>query len=230
MANNELHLSFESIRVCHAKKELLHGSSQEVRAGQIVWIRGENGSGKSTLLRVLAAWQLPQSGHVKRGNNPVRRPILVPANPESMLFPWYRVSRNLDLFADLAISRVHPEDQKGRLDITNAVKVLHLALIKQFGLKELLDRHPYNLSSGEAAKLAVACGLLAFPTTLMLDELFNSIDVNTTQVVADFLAEECNQRRISLLIVSHQDGPLVRLAQTEWLLEPGVALMSRHRA
>src|SRR5262245_41740416 len=63
-------LSIRNLRVAYGEREILHGISFDVLAGETVVILGGSGSGKSTLLRTLVGLERPTSGDViVRGKN-----------------------------------------------------------------------------------------------------------------------------------------------------------------
>src|SRR5215813_8453287 len=63
-------LSIRNLHVSYGDREILHGISFEVLAGETVVILGGSGSGKSTLLRTLVGLERPTSGDViLRGRN-----------------------------------------------------------------------------------------------------------------------------------------------------------------
>src|SRR5215831_11374934 len=66
-------LSIRNLRVAYGEREILHGVSFDVLAGETVVILGGSGSGKSTLLRTLVGLESPTSGEViVRGKNLVQ--------------------------------------------------------------------------------------------------------------------------------------------------------------
>src|SRR6516225_8926076 len=67
-------VSIRNLHVSYGQREILHGISFDVLAGETVVILGGSGSGKSTLLRTLVGLERPTSGDV----------ILPPRNPSAM--------------------------------------------------------------------------------------------------------------------------------------------------
>ncbi len=57
-------ISVKDLRVKYGEREILHGISFEIQAGETLVILGGSGSGKSTLLRTLVGLELPSSGEI----------------------------------------------------------------------------------------------------------------------------------------------------------------------
>ena len=69
-ATQEPALSIRNLHVAYGEREILHGITFDVPAGETVVILGGSGSGKSTLLRTLVGLEAPTSGEIiVRGKN-----------------------------------------------------------------------------------------------------------------------------------------------------------------
>src|SRR5438477_12056530 len=69
-AAQEPAISIRNLHVAYGEREILHGVTFEVPAGETMVILGGSGSGKSTLLRTLVGLESPTSGEViVRGKN-----------------------------------------------------------------------------------------------------------------------------------------------------------------
>jgi molybdate transport system ATP-binding protein len=177
-----------------------------------VAVFGPSGGGKSTLLKTLAGVERRARGRVAvRGElwldssrglfRPpwARRVGWVPQ--EYVLFPHLKVSENLSFAGASA------EDAEAIADL---LKVSHL-----------LDRRPRSLSGGEQQRVALGRALLARPTVLLLDEPFSALDRPLRSHVAAALREHVRVRDMILLLVSHDEGDAVALAQEHWMLSQG---------
>ena len=136
---------------------VLKGLGIEIRKSEIHCILGGNGSGKSTLLGVLAGLFKPARGKVRPADD--TRAAVLMQNPKTMFVCD-------TLRADLM------ENAEGfgytEQDVTN--------MAQAFGLSQLLEKHPYDLSGGEMQKAAIAKLLLLKPNVLFLDEPVKGID------------------------------------------------------
>ena len=66
----EAMISLRDLRVSYGEREILHGVSFDVLAGETMVILGGSGSGKSTLLRTLVGLEKPTSGEIRlKGKN-----------------------------------------------------------------------------------------------------------------------------------------------------------------
>lgn len=160
---------------------MLRGISLELRAGEVVWLRGPSGSGKSTLLRALARL-VPWSGTLSLGGLPAdsvsprqwRARVGLLASPpvhvgetlaEDLLFPWsLRVRRGLPA----------PDPE------------VLLRELEALGLGEIgLDRPTRELSLGQLARVAFLRTILAEPRILLLDEPTANLDPDSGAALGD---------------------------------------------
>lgn len=155
-------------------KDILKGVSISLRQGEIYALLGGNGSGKTTLLQLLAGLRKPVTGSVK-----VEKGLtvsLLGQDPQT-LFTKNSVEKELaDAFIwDTAIGK---------------------------SLRDLKERHPYDLSGGEQQRLALAKVLLSNPDILLLDEPTKGLDGIYKQELAEILLSLKKEGK-TILLVSH---------------------------
>ncbi|MCR5485433.1 MAG: ATP-binding cassette domain-containing protein [Clostridiales bacterium] len=129
--------------------EILSDLSFSVGRGELFCILGANGSGKTTLLRLIAGALKPIYGKIKRKNG-----INIAYLPQNVMpmFLYDTLSECLG-------------DGKNNSE-----------LIDELGLRELLLRHPYDLSAGEMQRAALCMLLTSSPDLLLLDEPTSGLD------------------------------------------------------
>jgi branched-chain amino acid transport system ATP-binding protein len=159
-------LAMEDVRASYGDFQALFNITLEIRAGEIVTLIGANGAGKTTTLRVISGLLRSQHGQLRfEGKDisglPPHEIVMrgVSHVPEGrQLFPHMSVEENLALGAYIA--RVRPR--------------LKDAMEQQFELfprlKERRGQLAGTLSGGEQQMVAIARGLMAAPTLLLLDE------------------------------------------------------------
>lgn len=155
----------------------------DVRAdpGECVVLRGANGSGKTTLLRLLAGLTDPTTGSVHLDERPVdeRDPRIRTTVAALLGAPaTYRdltVRDHLTLI-DATWGR-DPDDTDGRIG----------ACLEDFGIGQLAQRFPHELSSGQTQLFRLACVFFRPATTLLLDEPEQRLDERMRRRVADLV-------------------------------------------
>lgn len=139
----------------------LRGATLELERSEVVALVGPSGSGKSTLLAILAGWERPDRGLVRWRGGPA------PERPR-----WNDVAvvpQRLGLLEELSIEEnvSLPLRLEGRLD-DGRRRVAEL--LDRFGLTELAERGPAEVSLGEQQRAALARALVGTPALLLADE------------------------------------------------------------
>jgi ABC-type nitrate/sulfonate/bicarbonate transport system ATPase subunit len=170
----------------------LEGISLFVEAGELVSIVGPSGCGKSTLLRLIAGLDLPTSGELWAGTEPITGPNaargLVFQDPN--LFPWLTVRRNIQ--AGLVASGVL---HRKRHEVDDFIRLI--------GLEGFADAYPHHLSGGMAQRAALARALITHPDVLLLDEPLGALDAFTRMRMQDEVLRLWRARATTVLLVTH---------------------------
>ncbi|NLM19813.1 MAG: ATP-binding cassette domain-containing protein [Clostridiaceae bacterium] len=161
---------------------VLKETSLNIYKNEIFVIMGGNGSGKSTLLYLMSRALKPFKGQIKSAEQ--RRIAMLGQNPEAV-------------FAQDTVLQVLTEYKQRFANTEQEIS----DIIDLFDLRDLLQRHPYDLSGGEKQKLALAKVLLIKPDILLLDEPFKSLDVINKQKIKRILLEL--KQKMSIVIVTH---------------------------
>ncbi len=176
--------------------DILKGTSLKAYSGEFLGILGGNGAGKSTLLSVLSGCSECYRGRVKLFGEPIGgrknsyRNLLgiMPQNPR-LLFVKKSVFEEL---GEMVEELDNSQQRQEKLD----------RVIKLCRLEELLDRHPFDLSGGEAQRTALAKILLMQPKILLLDEPTKGMDGEYKKFFGGILKELCNEG-VCVVAVSH---------------------------
>ena len=150
--------------------------------GEVVAIMGPNGSGKSTFLHAIAGLLPVKSGSLVLGDqilDEAMREVLVdPAQrPVGIVFQGGLLFETMTVLENI-IFGLRARKIK-RAEATTQAQ----PLINQFGLAELLERHPRELSGGQAQRVAIARALITAPKVLLLDEPMSGLDTATRQLM-----------------------------------------------
>ena len=171
--------------------DILRGVSAEIPKGSLYAVVGGNGAGKSTLLKAVCGTVRPYRGKIKIFGRPFEKYdkselfkaclAMLPQDPKS-------------LFVKNSI--------KEDLEEMTKVKEKVLRMAELCRIKELLDRHPYDLSGGEQQRAALAKVLLTEPKILLLDEPTKGIDSFFKQTLAGILSD-LKGKGLTIVMVSH---------------------------
>lgn len=189
-------ISLENIIQTYSGRTVLEVGKLDIAPKGIYGLSGPNGSGKSTLLRILAFIDAPTSGIVRfMGAPTATRPGAVHRQVTLLVQEPYLLKRTV--FANIAFGLKLREEK----DI--AAKV-HDALL-EVGLnpETFAKRQWYELSGGEAQRVALAARLVLKPKVLLMDEPTASLDKRSAQLIRQAALAARDRNGTSLVIASH---------------------------
>ena len=193
----------------------------QVAEKTLLTIQGKSGSGKSTLLDLVAGFILPQSGNVSghdfqlsgdirwQGKSLLR--LSVEQRPVSMLFQAHNLFQHLSVLQNLhlGLSVLLPPQRDQQ--INTAATTL--------GVGDLLHRKPGQLSGGQQQRIALIRTLLRPEPLILLDEPFSGLDDESRILCADWVREQVDHAGKTVLLVTHQDGDVARIADRNFQLD-----------
>lgn len=165
---------------------VLSDVSLSVRSEDAAAILGPSGCGKTTLLRILLGLETYDEGTVESA---LQRSGYVPQ--ETLLLPWKTVLANVEL--PLQIRGVRAGIRKRKV----------LQLLPRFGLEGYESSYPRELSGGMRQRAALLRAVVAGARSLVLDEPFASLDMETRQDLQEWLLDLARELHPTLLLVTH---------------------------
>jgi ABC-type lipoprotein export system ATPase subunit len=144
----------------------LRGVTFSIEWGEVVALVGPSGSGKTTLINILCGWERADAGEIQWHDGTT-------TSPESR--PWSQlavVPQDLGLIEELSVwENVElPVRLGGRNGDRVSGRDRARMLLEGFGLGELRDRTPSEISLGEQQRTALARALVLRPRLLLGDE------------------------------------------------------------
>ena len=165
--------------------DVVKGFSLKLRKGELYAILGGNGAGKTTTLKAISGLQSAYRGTVK-----VEGKLgYLTQNPQTMFVK--RTVRE-DLYEVFSGKKI-PKQTRDEA-VANVVELC--------GLREFLDRHPYDISGGEQQRTALAKVLLTNPDVLLLDEPTKGFDAEF-KVAFSVILRRLLAKGVTILMVSH---------------------------
>lgn len=183
------------------KVEALKNVSFSVEEGEYVAIMGESGSGKTTLLNILASLDKATSGDVFLNGKSLtnikdkeitafRRNNLGFVFQDFNLLDTFSLKDNI--FLPLVLSRKNYVEMENRL----------LPIASRLGIKEILNKFPYEVSGGQKQRVAVARALITNPKLILADEPTGALDSKSTDQLLKVF-EDINKDGQTILMVTH---------------------------
>lgn len=160
-------LEINDIASGYGEVQILWGSSLKLEKGKLTCLVGGNGVGKTTLLRTVMGLIKPWEGMVTfEGQDVSRVPAYTKAEMGLVLVPEGR-----QLFTDMSVYENLEMGASNKRATPKLKKNLERVYEMFPRLKEREAQKAGTLSGGEQQMLAVARGIMADPTILMIDEL-----------------------------------------------------------
>jgi len=192
-------LDLEDVDLTRGEKVLLDHATWRIGPGERIGVVGVNGAGKTTLLTLLSGELAPDHGRVKHGRTVALQHLtqaLDDVDPEGRVLATVeairRVSRTLD-----------------------GQELSATSLLERFGFTgDRLTARLGDLSGGERRRFQLLKLLLTEPNVLLLDEPTNDLDIETLNVLEDFLDGWPG----TLVVVSHDRYFLERVTDSTWAL------------
>lgn len=197
--------------------------SFDVADGETLAVLGPNGAGKSTILRCLLGLVPLDSGRVtldERVIDDTEKGVY--EQPEARrigaVFQDYLLFKHLSVVDNVAFGLRASGAKK------DESRLVARALLERFDVDHLAERHPSQLSGGEAQRVALARALAVDPKALLLDEPLAALDVTTRRSVRDELAAFLSTFDGPRVIVTHDPADARRLAQRVLIVEHGLVV------
>lgn len=200
----------------HALKDV----SLEIPAGQFLGIIGHTGSGKSTLIQHFNGLMRPTSG-------------VVSYKEENIWQEAYSLKR---LRSQVGLVFQYPEHQLFEADVLSDVcfgpknrglsneeaEKKAIEALQQVGLKEKYYKSsPFELSGGQKRRVAIAGVLAMEPEVLILDEPTAGLDPKGRDEILDQIAYLHEQRKITVILVSHSMEDIARYVDRILVMNKG---------
>lgn len=200
---------------------VLRDVSIGIDRGEIVTLIGSNGAGKTTFLRAVSRLKSCRDGEVwfedanitRASPHDIVRAGIIHVPEGRGLFPYMSVNDNLGLSSYL---------RKDRRAIARELETTYAHFPR---LKERRSQRAGTLSGGEQQMLAIACGLLAKPKLLLLDEPSTGLSPIMVDEVARIVTS-IRESGTTVLLVEQNARLALDLADRCYVLETGRIVLS----
>lgn len=191
----------------------------QIGYGDFAIVFGPSGAGKSTLMNMLMGLEKPDVGEVflkgesLYGYGEEERTTLrrkkISYLPQSQYWLTY-----MNLVDNVALPLIL-NGQRTRTARQQAVQ-----LLREVGLADVLDHHPYELSTGQQQKAALARAIIKQPWLIFADEPTAHLDSKSVEEVTDILLSFTKKYGITTIMVTH-DLSFLKLSKKWFFMQDG---------
>jgi ABC-type Mn2+/Zn2+ transport system ATPase subunit len=205
-------ITVEDLSIGYDGNAVLSGISLRIKRGSFAAILGANGSGKSTLLKTLLGLQSPLAGRI-RVAAASGEPVVFGYVPQTVQFdPLYHLTG-----FEVALMGVYGRVGPGRF-VPESERTFVEECLRATSASAFARQWFSNLSGGQKQRVLIARALATRPEVLVLDEPTAGVDAATTHALLEFISQIHEEKKITILLVTH-DLPLVRkhAQQVVWI-------------
>lgn len=181
----------------------------DVAEGEFVCVVGPSGCGKSTFLRIVAGLLRPSKGEVELYAEAGTETPVSMVFQDYSIYPWKSVERNVSFGLELRGVPKKEAVERGR------------HWLERLGLADFAKAYPDTLSGGMRQRVSIARALTVEPEILLMDEPFAALDAITREELQDDLLRLAEDRRTTVLFVTHDIAEAVYLGDHVSVMERG---------
>lgn len=206
-------ITLDNLSIGYNGQAVLSNISVSIARGSFTAILGANGSGKSTLLKAVLGLLPPISGRVETASAEV--PLVFGYVPQALQFdPVYLLTA-----FEVALMGTYGRVKAGRF-IPPAERAFTRDCLRAAGAEAFARKRFSELSGGQRQRVLIARALTTRPDILVLDEPTAGVDHATTHAVLEFISQVSKEKKITVLLVTHDFAAVRRHAEhVIWLHE-----------
>jgi phospholipid/cholesterol/gamma-HCH transport system ATP-binding protein len=212
-------ICFEGVSKSFGSKHVLRDVSFKILAGEIVFILGKSGMGKSVTLKHIVGLLSPDAGKICVDSTYLEglsaSEISRVRKKCGMVFQHPALLDSLNVFQNVSFglkNESNLEEKKSR--VIEVLKLVHLD-------ESILDLMPQEISYGMQKRVSLARTLAPKPNYLLFDEPTTGLDPITTNAINELILELSRKLNVTSLVVSHDMGCALRIADRILILDEG---------
>lgn len=199
-------------------KTAVNNLNFKISENQMIGLLGPNGCGKTTTIGMILGLLKPSSGKVLINGLDIENNKISVLNKMNFISPYIELPKKLKVRQNLTVY--------GKLyNIDNLADRINF-LASKLRLEDLLDKVTGELSSGQKNRVSLAKALINDPSVLLLDEPTASLDPETGDFVRTFLENYKKEKKISVLLASHNMDEVKRLCNSVLMMKGGTIVDS----
>ena len=206
----------KNLKKKYGSKEAVKDISFCIKENEILGLLGPNGSGKTTTIGMLLGLLKPTNGEILIDGKKIEENRIETLQKINFISPYIELPKKLTVKQNLTVycKLYNVLDTKNRIEY----------LVEKLRLEDLLHRVTGELSSGQKNRASLAKALINNPSVLFLDEPTASLDPEIGDFVRSFLENYKKERKISILLASHNMNEVTRLCKSVLMMKDGIII------
>src|SRR5262252_9908157 len=192
----------------------LDGLSLDIAPGELVALLGPSGCGKTTALRILAGFEVADSGTVTVDGKDIA-PVPAAKRDMGMVFQSYSLFPNMSALENVAFGL-----RMRKMGAAERRRRAH-ELLELVGLSAQAGQFPHQLSGGQQQRVALARALAIEPRVLLLDEPLSALDAKVRQQLRDEIRRIQLELGVTTVFVTHDQEEALSTADRVGVMRAG---------
>jgi ABC transporter related len=198
------------IEVINLKKQfgnnlILDDINFTINKGEAVSLIGPSGSGKSTILRCIADLETLTGGKILIEGHNLQDKGIDRKIKKELLLKTGMIFQNFNLFPHMTVKdNIVKTLRIVKKTVVKKAEEIAEKVLETVGLADKKDNFPNELSGGQKQRVAIARGLALEPHILLFDEPTSALDPELVKEVLDIIKKLKKERKMTMLIVSHE--------------------------
>ena len=188
----------------------------KIKENEIVGLLGPNGCGKTTTIAMILGLLKPSTGSVLINGMNIEDHRISLLHKMNFISPYIELPKTLTVKQNLIVY--------GKLYSVKNLNHRIEYLANELRLENLLKKVTGELSSGQKNRVSLAKALINNPTVLLLDEPTASLDPETGDFIRTFLENYKKDKKISVLLASHNMSEVKRLCDLILMMKDGIII------
>ena len=202
----------------YKSKEAVSNINFKINENEIIGLLGPNGCGKTTTIGMILGLLKPSNGKVLINGMNIEDHKISLLHKMNFISPYIELPKKLKVKQNLIVY--------GKLYGIKRLNERIDFLSDKLRLNELLNKVTGELSSGQKNRVSLAKALINDPTVLLLDEPTASLDPETGDFIRTFLENYKKEKKISVLLASHNMSEVKRLCNSILMMKDGAIVDS----
>ena len=206
----------ENLSKNYFNKEAVKEISFTINENEILGLLGPNGCGKTTTIAMMLGLLKPSNGRVVIHGLDIEKNRISLLHKMNFISPYIELPKKLSVKENLIVY--------GKLYGVKFISERIKYLSEKLRLEEFINKKTGELSSGQKNRVSLAKALINEPSILFLDEPTASLDPETGDFVRSFIEKISREKKMSILLASHNMDEVKRLCKNVLMMNNGVII------